>query len=128
MQKNERICLVVDDMFFASKILGAAETAGRRVVRIKSREQLEQEMTVDPPALLIVDLNSERLDPIQTIEFCRSRPELSEVPILGFVSHVQVALKQAAEYAGCDRVLPRSQFTQKLNEIVSGTFEVNRRE
>ncbi|MCI0486476.1 MAG: response regulator [Blastocatellia bacterium] len=126
-QKSDRICLVVDDMFFASKILGAAETAGRRVERIKSLEQLEREMTADPPAFLIVDLNSDRMDPLQAIEFCRSRPELSGVPILGFVSHVQVALKRAAEEAGCDLVLPRSQFTQKLNEIVSGTFEVKPR-
>lgn len=123
MQKSDRICVVVDDMFFASKIRGAAEVAGRRIERIKSLDQLEREVKSDPPALLIVDLNSARLDPIETIRFCRSRPELSEVPLLGFVSHVQVALKRAAEEAGCDLVLPRSRFTQKLNEIVSGRFE-----
>ena len=127
MQKSDRICLVVDDMFFAAKILGAAEAVGRRVERIKSLEQMERETTADPPSLLILDLNSGKIDPIQTIKLCRSRPELSEVPILGFVSHVQVALKQEAEEAGCGLVLPRSQFTQKLNEIVSGIFEVTPR-
>ena len=125
MQKSDRICLVVDDMFFAAKILGAAEAARRHVERIRSLEQLERETTADPPALLILDLNSARMDPIQTIKLCRALPELSGVPILGFVSHVQVALKREAEEAGCDLVLPRSQFTSKLNEIVSGRFEVN---
>ena len=127
MKESDKIGLVVDDMFFAAKILGAAEAAGRRVERIKSREQLENEMISDPPALLIVDLNSNALDAIETIEFCRSRPELNKVPILGFFSHVQVALKHSAEEAGCDLVMPRSQFTQKLNEIVSGDFEIKPR-
>jgi len=127
MKETNKIGLVVDDMFFAAKILGAAETVGREVERIKSREQLENEMVFNPPALLIVDLNASALDAIETIEFCRSRPELNKTPILGFFSHVQAALKHSAEEAGCDLVMPRSQFTQKLNEIVSGDFEIKLR-
>lgn len=116
-----RIGLVVDDMFFVSKITAEAERAGSRVERIKSPADLDR-MASDPPALVIIDLNSNRLDPIQTIEALKSSAELGSVPVVGFVSHVQVDLIRRAEAAGCDHVLPRSRFTQLLGEIVSGNL------
>ena len=119
MSSTERIGLIVDDMFFVSKIVGAANHAGRAVERIKSREALEQ-LTADPPSLLIIDLNSDRLDPVSAIEFLKSRPELKSIPVVGFVSHVQVDLIRRAEAAGCDYVTPRSKFTQRLADVVSG--------
>ncbi|HVG21483.1 MAG TPA: response regulator [Blastocatellia bacterium] len=123
MEQAERVSMVVDDMFFAARINGAASAAGRQVERVRSREQMEQGMAANPPSLLIVDLNSERLDPLQTIEYFKSQPALSRVPIIGFVSHVQTDLIRRAQAAGCDYVLPRSAFTQLLSEIVSGNFE-----
>lgn len=123
MERDERVCVVVDDMFFAARINTAAAAAGRQVERVRSRDQIEQEIMAHPPSLLIVDLNSERLDPLQTIEYFKSQPALSRVPIVGFVSHVQTDLIRRAQAAGCDYVLPRSAFTQLLPDIVSGNLE-----
>jgi CheY-like chemotaxis protein len=117
----QRIGLVVDDMFFVSKIASAAERAGSKIERIKSLADIDL-LATDPPALVIIDLNSDRLDPIQAIESLKSRPELSRVPVVGFVSHVQVDLIRRAEAAGCDHVAPRSKFTHLLAEIVSGNL------
>jgi PleD family two-component response regulator len=122
MRLAERVCIVVDDMFFAAKINAAAAAAGRRVERVRSHEQIAQEIIADPPSLLIVDLNSERLDPLKTIEYFKAHPGLSAIPVIGFVSHVQTDLIRRAQAAGCDHVLPRSAFTQLLSEIVSGNF------
>jgi DNA-binding NarL/FixJ family response regulator len=108
-------------MFFTSKINGAAAECERQIERIKTREQLEG-LVANPPSLLIIDLNADRLDPLETIEFFKSRVELSAVPVVSFVSHVQTDLIRAAQAAGCDYVLPRSAFTQTLAEIVSGNL------
>ncbi|HXG68940.1 MAG TPA: response regulator, partial [Blastocatellia bacterium] len=110
MQNGDKVGVVVDDMFFAAKIRGAIESAGRVIERVKSREQLEQ-LAADAPALMIVDLNSDRLNPLDVIEFCKAQPALRDVPIIGFLSHVQVDLKRQAEMAGCDYVIPRSLFS-----------------
>lgn len=123
MSRAERVSVVVDDMFFLARINGAAVAAGRQVERVRSREQLEQWVAAALPSLLIIDLNSESLDPLQTIEYLKSQAALSQVPIVGFVSHVQTELIRRAQAAGCDYVLPRSAFTQLLPEIVSGNFE-----
>jgi DNA-binding NarL/FixJ family response regulator len=120
-EEKERVAILVDDMFFAAKINSAASACDRQIQRIRTREELEG-LVGNPPAMLIIDLNSDRLDPLETIEFFKSRPELSAVPLVGFVSHVQTELIRGAQAAGCDHVLPRSAFTQMLLDIVSGNL------
>jgi CheY-like chemotaxis protein len=119
MSESARVLALVDDMFFASKIIGAAEQAGRRLVRVKSQEDLEREL-IEPPGLVLIDLNSTRLDPVSAIRFVKDRPEVAATPVIGFLSHVQVELMRQAEAAGCDYVLPRSRFSQMLGQILSG--------
>ena len=119
---SETICVIVDDMFFAAKINAAAAAAGRAVERLRSREQLEQLVTA-PPLLVIIDLKAERLDPMQTIAFLKSRDELRAVPLVAFTSHVQTETIRRAQAAGCDVVLPHSAFTQMLPEIVAGHLD-----
>lgn len=118
---TDLIVTFVDDMFFNSKINSAAADCGRRIERIKTKEQLET-LVEKAPSLILIDLNSDRFDPVQTIEFLKSRAELKDTPIVSFVSHVQTDLIKAARTAGCDYVLPRSVFTQTLNEIITGDF------
>jgi CheY-like chemotaxis protein len=118
-QANHTIIAAVDDMFFASKIRGAAEQAGRRLVFVRSRSELDENLASGAPAMIILDLNSERLEPIQTIQYLKSQPALAAIPILGFLSHVQSELKTQAEQAGCDRIMPRSAFSQRLPELMS---------
>ena len=117
----DTVAVVVDDMFFTAKINAAAAECGRRTERIKSREQLEG-LAANPPALVIIDLNSDRMEPLKVIEYLKSSGELSNVPVVGFVSHVQTDLIRGAQAAGCDYVLPRSAFTQMLAQIVSGNL------
>src|SRR5262245_12293682 len=116
------IIAAVDDMFFAAKIRSTAGLAERRIEFVKSIEQLMEQVRKEPPFLVIVDLNSSRVSPIELISKLKSEPSLKAVPAIGFLSHVQVALKQQAEQAGYDFVLPRSIFTQRLAEILSGKF------
>ena len=119
MADKSRIAILVNDMFFAAKIRAAAQNAGREVESVKSLEQVDK-LAHDPPSMIIVDLNSDRLDGIAVIGLLKSNPTLKATPIIGFLSHVQVDLKEAAETAGCDYVIPRSMFSMKLPEIAGG--------
>ena len=121
--ETPRVAILVDDMFFTAKINAAAAECGRTIERIKSTEQLEG-LFSKPPVLVIIDLNSDRIDPFEAIRFLKSRSELAATPVVSFVSHVQTDLIRAAQTAGCDFVLPRSAFTQMLREIVSGNLGV----
>ncbi len=47
-------------------------------------------------------------------------PALAAIPTIGFVSHVQADLIDAARQAGVGEVLARSAFTMRLGEILKG--------
>ena len=49
----------------------------------------------------------------------KADPVLTKIPIVGFASHVQTDVIEAARKAGVDDVLARSAFTQRLPEILA---------
>ena len=116
---NSRVIAAVDDMFFAAKIRGAAAGAGREVEFVKSQQQLEEKISKTPVSLIIIDLNSERMDSIEIIRVLKSNQASCAIPVIGFLSHVQVDLMQRAREAGCDEVMARSAFSANLPEILA---------
>jgi CheY-like chemotaxis protein len=121
---GSEIIVGVDDMFFAAKINAAADAVGAKITRVKSAAELIALVEQTGARLIIIDLNSASLDPIPTIRFLKSRTELETIPVIGFVSHVQVDLMNAARQAGCDHVMPRSAFSNKLVELLSDRLEL----
>ena len=109
---------VVDDLFFASKIRGAAEQTGIRVVFAKTIDAVIEAAETASPSLIIADLNSERCDVMELAQRLKSDAKLCAVPLVGFFSHVQTELQRRAEQAGFDRVMPRSAFTKQLGELL----------
>ena len=108
MSKN--VIAVVDDLFFASKIRGAGEQASVKVRFVRTADALVEAARNSRPSSIIVDLHSEKLNPIEVAKLLKGEDELRSIPLIGFFPHVQVELQQAAKAAGFDRVLPRSAF------------------
>jgi len=44
----------------------------------------------------------------------KAKAETKGISLIGYLSHIQVELKQQAQEAGCDMVLARSAFSQNL--------------
>jgi len=115
------ILAVLDDLMFTSKIKTTATPLGLAVVFARSSEAALAEMRKARPALVIFDLNNPRTDPLGTVRAMKSDAALASIPTLGFVSHVQTDLIDAARQAGVGEVLARSAFAGGLAEIlVSG--------
>ncbi len=104
---------------FVSKIRTAASHLGVSVTFARSSEAALAEMRKSLPSLVIFDLNSARADPLGTLAAMKHDPALAAIPTLGFVSHVQTDVIDAARQAGVDEVLARSAFTQQLAEILT---------
>lgn len=118
---KQRVIAVVEDMFFAAKIRGTAEALE---VEIKFARNLEKAIELareERPAIIIADLHAQTCDPFQLARRLKADEELRTIPLLGFFSHVQVALKEQAELAGFDRIVPRSFFASHLPEILQGS-------
>lgn len=117
---NRRVLAAVDDLFFASKIRGTAEQLNVTVEFAKKADTLFDLAKAETPDLIILDLNSGKLDAVATARALKSDERLRAVPLVGFLSHVQTDLMRLARDAGVDRVMPRSAFTARLAEILSG--------
>ena len=116
---KQTVLVAVDDLFFSSKITETAKQLGISLLFARSQDEVIARALTDKPALIIVDLNSTRCNPVETIGQIKDDADLRHIPIVGFLSHVQADLKVKATMAGCDRVMPRSVFTTYLPKILS---------
>ena len=104
---------------FSSKIKTTAAGLGVPVTFARSSEGALASMRAGQPAMVILDLNNPRTDPLGVVAAMKADPALSGIPTVGFVSHVQTELIEAARAAGVTDVLARSAFTVRLPEILS---------
>jgi DNA-binding NarL/FixJ family response regulator len=111
-----QVVALVDDLFFQAKILGTAKQLGVGIQICSTPEALVVEAAKNGTNLVIVDLNS-RAKPLEAI--VRIQAAVPGIPVVAFLSHVQVELAEAARAAGCREVMPRSQFTRDLATILS---------
>ncbi|HEY6362194.1 MAG TPA: hypothetical protein VIX63_13870 [Vicinamibacterales bacterium] len=113
------VLCVVDDLIFSVKISTAAKSLGVDIYFERAADNVVPRVREKRPHLVIFDLNSSKLRPMDAIAEMKADPELRDVPTLGFVSHVQTATIAAARQAGVDQVLARSAFAERLGEILS---------
>src|SRR5580698_5488579 len=114
MAAPERSLLaVMSDLFFSVQINDAAKKLGMTAEFVKEKTLALEKAKSNPP-LIILDLNCDAADPLDLIARLKANPETAGIAIIGFVSHVQVELKQKAQAAGCDTVVARSVFAQNL--------------
>jgi CheY-like chemotaxis protein len=117
LHATRKVIAVLDDLFFTVKILDAAKRAGLEISFVKD-EATVLERAKDLPTLIIFDLNCTTLNPIKLIQKIKHAPETKKVSVIAFLSHVQVDLKNRAQEAGADMVMPRSSFSQNLTVIL----------
>jgi CheY-like chemotaxis protein len=110
-----RVVALVDDLFFQAKMLETAKHVGVTLECVATGEALIERTRQNPPALVVIDLNA-RCGGLEALE--RLAPG-NHLPVIAFLSHVQVELAERARLAGCREVMPRSKFTQNLANIFS---------
>ena len=115
--KPPRILAAVRDLFFMGKITAAAQRTGVAVEFVRGEAEILQK-TADSPVLLLLDLNDARLHPISLVARLKADPLRKTVRVIGYLSHVQEDLKREADQAGCDLVLPKSVFSQQLDDLL----------
>jgi hypothetical protein len=95
-----RVALLCPDLLFGSKLQGALRAAGHEPVAAG-----------DEADILVVDLTD---DPDGRIEQSAG----ARLPRLGFYSHVEQDVRQRAEEAGFERVVPRSRMAREAAALV----------
>ena len=122
MQK--RVLAVVSDLFFSVKLSEAAKRTGLALEFVKNPDEVLHKAK-DKPSLIIFDLNFEAVDPLLLIGRLKGSVETKHISVIGYLSHIQVELKQQAQEAGCDMVMARSAFSQNMSQIFKRHSGVN---
>lgn len=111
------IWLLCDDLLFASRMTGPAKDVGATVRQARDMTTILKWAEADVPALVILDLANGTLavgDAVSAIKKWEPPPR-----VVAFGAHVDVDRLRAARDAGCDLVLPRSAFAERVNGELS---------
>jgi len=113
------IICAIDDLIFSIKVQTAAKSLQADVYFERSGDKLLPTIREKRPSLVILDLNSARLRPLEAIASLKRDPELNAIRTLGYVAHVDTATIDAARAAGIDQVMARSAFVAQLGDILT---------
>jgi CheY-like chemotaxis protein len=113
------VLCVVDDLIFSVKISTAAKSLGVEIYFERAADHVLPRIREKQPHLVIFDLNSSKLRPMEAIAAMKADPALKDIRTLGYASHVQAETIDAARRAGVDQVLARSAFSERLGEILT---------
>lgn len=100
--------LLCDDLIFSSKIAATARAHDLTIRVARSVDSLLAMLPTSAPAV-ILDLDHSDFD---VAELKARLP----VRVIAYGSHVNVARLKAARNAGCNQVMPRSQFVERLEQ------------
>jgi|SRR3954452_24668168 CheY-like chemotaxis protein len=117
MANSSTVLAILSDLMFRVKIEEAAKRAGLQTAFVQSQADALVRAK-EGPAVIIIDLNCATTEPLDTIKKLKASDETRGIDLVGYVSHVQVDLKQAAQEEGCDVVIARSAFSQNLPTIL----------
>jgi DNA-binding NarL/FixJ family response regulator len=113
---SKTLIACVEDLFFRSKI----EATARHLnvpLRFVGASELFASCNADGTAAVLMDLSGNG-DPLAAVRALRAARATAALPVIGFLSHVDRKLAEDAEAAGVTQVMPRSQFSETLPDLL----------
>lgn len=106
--------LLTNDLFFGARVGEAARRSNQPLRMLSSQEALLEQVAQPDVSLVILDLTFPGCQPEPLVLQLRERNAAAR--IWAFGPHVQGGKLQAARTAGCDEVLTRGNFSQRLDD------------
>ncbi len=107
---------LVRDLFFRSKLDGAAAAAGASIAYASDLAAAATRCSELKPAAVFVDLSDDAFPAAATARAIRAAAP--DARLIGFASHVDLKSLAGAREAGFDRTLSRSEFTAQLGALL----------
>jgi hypothetical protein len=118
-----RVVALVPDLLFGSQVQGMLTAAGHEVELVGDETRLRDRLgDIAEPAVatLVVDLTNDALDGPALVEALSAEGALAQTRTLGFYAHVDVSVRERAEEAGFDLVIPRSRMAREGAQLLEG--------
>ena len=107
-----QVVVAIPDLFFRAKVIETAKALSVDLEIARDADEVLQKVRAEKPRLVLMDLQSASLQPLDTLV------SLQGIPVIGFLAHEEVALRERALAAGCTEVLTKGQFSASLPQIL----------
>ena len=106
-----QVVALLPDLLFGSKVQSALSVAGIECQLVGDTQAAG--VASASAKLLIVDLTDDQLGGTELVREMNEANEIGALKTLGFYSHVEPQVKEAAVAAGFDLVVPRSRMNRE---------------
>jgi hypothetical protein len=113
-----RAVAFIPDLLFGSQVQGALGMAGHEVKLVTEVSRVRE--ALGDAAVLIVDLTKEDPDGVSLVKALADEGRLQHTRTLGFYSHVDAHVRERAQQAGFDLVVPRSRMAREGAQLLDG--------
>jgi CheY-like chemotaxis protein len=103
-----QVIVAIPDLFFRAKVLETAKQLSVSLAVARDADELLQQIRAEKPRLILMDLQAKALQPLDTMI------ALEGIPVVGYLAHEEVELRNQALAAGCGEVLTKGQFSASL--------------
>ena len=100
-----QVIAAIPDVFFRAKVLETAKQLAVPLEVARDADELLQQVRTEKPRLVLMDLQAKALQPLDTLI------ALEGIPVVGYLAHEAVELREQALAAGCGEVLTKGQFS-----------------
>jgi len=107
-----QVIAAIPDLFFRTKVVETARSLSVPIQIARDANELLQQVRTEKPSLVLLDLQAQALQPLDTLI------ALEGIPVVGFLAHEMVDLREQALAAGCGEVLTKGQFSASLPSIL----------
>lgn len=116
---SPQIVILCSDMLFLSKITGTAKLLGFSFCTVLSSKKAAATLANEARQLLLIDLTQPNLDWELLASIHQNDASLISI---AFGPHVNTEALAKARAVGCTQVLPRSQFSAQLPQLMQAAF------
>jgi hypothetical protein len=119
-----QVLAFIPDLLFGSRVQAALSTAGHDIVLVAEANRVRERLSgVD---VLVVDLTDKPDARVGLVESLFADGSLEAVATLAFYSHVEAEVRDIADEAGFDLVVPRSRMAREGADLIARLVEGSR--
>jgi DNA-binding response OmpR family regulator len=111
-----RVIALVEDLLFGSRVQADLSAAGHDV-ELHARPD-DARTAARGADVLVVDLVNDEIDGVGLVQSMHDGGELASTRTLGFFSHIDEQVRDRAQTAGFDLVVPRSRMAREGGALV----------
>lgn len=124
IDQPKTILVVINDLFFYTKLRDALLPQGFKLERARTQEDFASKAATGPDAV-VMNMNDLSLDPFRALTLLKADPLLAKVPVLVFANHEEVETWQRAKTLGVSKIVSRNEFSARTCALVQEILGVH---